>query len=131
MIEAYFSQIEAILCEFPTIRSYTLRKKVYNIKQGFISGSIVFENEYMLDFVEVKDAESSAKLKYRYQYMNKHYEVVFRYDNAPHHRQLKTFPHHKHLPQDIEESGEPNLFDVLLEIAQRERTHKSGELPKY
>ena len=131
MIEAYFSQIEAILCEFPTIRSYTLRKKVYNIKQGFISGSIVFENEYMLDFVEVKDAESSAKLKYRYQYMNQHHEVVFRYDNAPHHRQLKTFPHHKHLPQDIEESGEPNLFDVLLEIAQRERTHKADKLPKY
>ena len=63
MIEAYFFQIEAILYEFPTIRSYTLRKKVYNIKQGFINGSIVFENEYMLDFVEVKDAESSAKLR--------------------------------------------------------------------
>jgi len=28
MIEAYFSQIEAILCEFPTIRSYTLKKDV-------------------------------------------------------------------------------------------------------
>ena len=131
MIEAYFYQIEEILNEFPTIRSYTLRKKVYNVKQGFISGSIVLKNGYMLDFVEVKDAESSAKLKYRYQYMNQHHEVVFRYDNAPHHRQLKTFPHHKHLPKNIEESGEPNLFDVLLEIAQRERTYKADKLPKY
>jgi len=127
MIETYFYQIEAILNEFPTIRSYTLRKKVYNIKQGFISASIVFENGYMLDFVEVKDAESPAKLKYRYQYMNEHHEVIFRYDNAPHHRQLKTFPHHKHLPEDIRESGEPKLFDVLLEIAQREKTYKSDK----
>ena len=31
----------------------------------------------------------------------------------------------------IEKSGEPNLFDVLLEIAQRERTHKSDKFPKY
>jgi len=123
MIEAYFFQIETVLNEFPTIRSYTLKKKVYNIKQGFISGSVVFENGYLLDFAEVKDAERPAKLKYRYQYMNEHNEVVFRYDNAPHHRQLKTFPHHKHLPEDIEESGEPILFDVLLEIAQRERTY--------
>jgi len=85
MIEAYFFQIETVLNEFPTIRSYTLKKKVYNIKQGFISGSVVFENGYLLDFAEVKDAERPAKLKYRYQYMNEHNEVVFRYDNAPHH----------------------------------------------
>ncbi len=123
MIETYFFQIEAILKEFPSIRFYTLRKKIYNINQGFLSGSIVFQNGHLLDFAEVKDVEVLAKIKYRYQYMNERQEVIFRYDNAPHHRHLKTFPHHKHLSDGIEESEEPALFDVLLEIAQRERTN--------
>lgn len=127
MIETYFYQIEAILNEFPTVRFYTLRKKIYNIKQGFLSGSVVFENGHILDFVEVRDAEILAKIKYRYQYMNERHEVIFRYDNAPHHRHLKTFPHHKHLSDVVEESEEPVLFDVLLEIAQRERTYPSDK----
>lgn len=127
MIETYFYQIEKILNEFPSVRFYTLKKKIYNINQGFLNGSIVFHNGYILDFAEVKDAESSAKIKYRYQYMNERHEVIFRYDNAPHHRRLKTFPHHKHLSENVEESEEPVLFDVLLEIAQRERTYPSDK----
>ena len=127
MIETYFYQIEAILNEFPTVRFYTLRKKIYNIKQGFLSGSVVFENGHILDFVEVRDAEILAKIKYRYQYMNERHEVIFQYGNAPHHRNLKTFPHHKHLSDVVEESEEPVLFDVLLEIAQRERSYPSDK----
>jgi hypothetical protein len=44
--------------------------------------------------------------------MDAQQELVFRYDNAP---------HHKHLRQGEQESEEPTLEDVLLEIAQRER----------
>jgi hypothetical protein len=36
MIEGYFSQIERIIQEFPNIRSLSVRKKVYNAKQGYI-----------------------------------------------------------------------------------------------
>jgi hypothetical protein len=121
MIEAYFIQIEQIIQEFPTVCSSTLHQKVYNIKQGYISGSITFENGYRLEFVEVKDIDVKAKIKYRYQYLNDHDEIVFRYDNAPHHRELPTFPHHKHNRDQVEPSQEPTLFDILLEIAQQER----------
>lgn len=52
MIEEYFSQIEHILQEFPNIRSVSVRKKIYNVKQGYIGVSVIFENEYQLDFIE-------------------------------------------------------------------------------
>ena len=108
MIDTYFTQLEQIFQQFPNIRTYTLTKKVYNTKQGFINGLICFENGYRLDFVEVKDTDVRAKIKYRYQYMDRHLELVFRYDNAP---------HHKHLQQEEQESEEPTLGDVLMEIA--------------
>ncbi len=53
--------------------------------------------------------------------MNEDLGMVFRYDNAPHHVEITTFPHHKHEVDDIRASNEPTLYDVLLEIAQKQR----------
>jgi len=108
MIQEYFAQLENILQSFPNIRSYTLKKKVYSVKQGFISGSIIFDNEHTLEFVEVKDADAKDKVKYRYQYVNENQEMIFRYDNAP---------HHKHIRDDVKENPEPDLENILFEIA--------------
>ena len=121
MIEKYFLQIELIVQEFPNIRSLSLTKKIYNARQGFISGSVIFENGYRLDFVEVKNTDKKSKIKYRYQYMNENSEMVFRYDNAPHHSDVKTFPHHKHEIAGIKASDEPSLFDIMTEIAKSQR----------
>lgn len=123
MITAYFSQIENVLQTFPNIRTYTLQTRVYNATQGYISGRIIFENGWRLDFVEVKDTDVVIKVKYRYQCMNEKQALLFRYDNAPHHREIHTFPHHKHSPHQIEESAEPTLYEILLEVADIER-HK-------
>ena len=121
MIEAYFAEIEVIVQGFPSVRSYALRKKVYNRKQGYIGGTIVFENGYRLDFIEVKDIEVTGRAKYRYQCMDEHQALVFRYDNAPHHKHLQTFPHHKHTLSGVQDSSEPTLYDTLLEIARMGR----------
>jgi hypothetical protein len=123
MIEDYFESVEKTIQTFPHVRSYTLSKKVYNTKQGFIRGIILFDDDTRLEFVEVKDVDLSEKIKYRYQYMDdKDHTMVFRYDNAPHHPHIPTFPRHKHVGEgDVKESHEPTLDDVLLEIAQRRR----------
>jgi len=121
MIKTYFLQIEHIVQEFPNIRSLSLRKKIYNAKQGYIGGSVIFEDGYRLDFMEVRDTDAICKVKYRYQYMNEEQSLIFRYDNAPHHPDITTFPHHKHDGNEIKASDEPTLYDVLLEIARRQR----------
>ena len=127
MIEAYFEYVEKTIQAFPHVRSYTLSKKVYNAKQGFIRGIILFDDDTRLEFVEVKDTDVSEKIKYRYQYMDKDHAMVFRYDNAPHHSHIPTFPHHKHVDEEhVKESREPTLDDVLLEIAQRRRLQEQG-----
>jgi hypothetical protein len=53
--------------------------------------------------------------------MDEHQVMIFRYENAPHHAEITTFPHHKHEVDGIKASLEPKLDDVLLEIAQRPR----------
>ncbi len=119
MIEEYFLRTEKVLQDFPNIRSYALNKKIYNNRQGSISGRIVFDTSYLLEFTEVVDTEETGKMKYRYHYMDTSQKLVFRYDNAPHHPQVKSFPHHKYTPRVTKSSEEPTLQGVLLEISKR------------
>ena len=77
MIQTYFADIEKSIQAFPNIRSYALRKKVYNRRQGYIGASILFEDGCRLDFIEVKDVEQVGKIKYRYQYMDKQLALIF------------------------------------------------------
>ena len=121
MIATYFKLIDSLLQDFPIIVSYTLTKKIYNRKQGYIGGSITFENGHRLDFIEVKNVDADGKIKYRYQYMDAQQGLIFRYDNAPHHKHLRTFPHHKHAGGKTQERLEPTLHDVLIEIVQMNR----------
>ena len=48
--------------------------------------------------------------------MDKEGSMVFRYDNAPHHKDVSSFPHHKHLPSNVAESDDKGIMDVLDEI---------------
>ena len=47
--------------------------------------------------------------------MDENYGLKIRWDNAPHHIQIATFPHHKHIEQEdnIHESEEPTIQGIL------------------
>lgn len=47
--------------------------------------------------------------------MNEEGELIFRYDNVPHHSGIATFPHHKHLANTVLESAPVTLRDVVEE----------------
>jgi hypothetical protein len=53
----------------------------------------------------------------RYAYhISKGSELIIRWDNAPHHRRVRTFPHHKHVKEAILESREVVIEDILEEL---------------
>jgi hypothetical protein len=57
--------------------------------------------------------------KYRLHYMNSAGQMLFRYDNSPHHPEIDSHPHphHKHTPDKIGPSNIPSINDVLKEIS--------------
>jgi hypothetical protein len=49
----------------------------------------------------------------RYAYhISKGSELIIRWDNAPHHKQIKTYPHHKHINENVLESREVTIDDI-------------------
>ena len=95
-----------------------------------MNGVLYFADNSRLEFTErvVIRGYHPFKERYRYQYLRDD-ETVFRYDNAPHHLHLPTFPHHKHGRDTVVASSEPTLQQVLAEIAEKKITglvHLSG-----
>ena len=50
---------------------------------------------------------------YSYYWLRSDETIIMGWDNAPHHKEIKTFPHHRHMGNKIEPSQEKNLRDVL------------------
>src|SRR3990172_9382704 len=83
----------------------------------FLNGKVELFNDTTIEFTESITPE---RHRYRYQYMKKDGDLIFRYDNVPHHRQLSTFPHHKHYPNRVVESKPVDfrhcIDEVIMEI---------------
>lgn len=55
--------------------------------------------------------------KYSYHYQDKKERLIFRYDMAPHHKEIDTFPHHKHTHTNrVIKADDPSLAKILDEI---------------
>ena len=50
---------------------------------------------------------------YSYYWLRPDETVIIGWDNAPHHRGVKTFPHHKHIGNRIEDSQERTMNQVI------------------
>ena len=77
----------------------------YKAKLELINSTNLFIREYI----------SSTEHIYSYHWQDMNEKLIIRWDNSPHHKNLKTFPHHKHTPE-IEESYETNVNDLTKYI---------------
>jgi hypothetical protein len=79
---------------------------------------IRFPKGYMLEWNEAIIAEkrSVEHLGYRYHFQDRDNNLIFRYDNTPHFPDLKTFPNHKHFPDNVIAADRPSVNEVLEEV---------------
>lgn len=54
--------------------------------------------------------------KYSYHWQKKDGEVIVRWDNKPHWKDIKTFPHHKHERGKVLSCHRINIIEVIKEI---------------
>ena len=54
--------------------------------------------------------------KYSYHWQNKAGKMLIRWDNSPHWKNIKTFPHHKHIGSKVLASSRATIDEVLREI---------------
>jgi len=117
MIYDYFSKVQRKL---EAIKWIVIEQSVnfsfVSDEMGIITGKLVFIDYSILEFMElisVKEAE------YRFQYMDKDKDLICRWDSAPHHKEISTFPYHLHTKREVKESKKVGFIDVLDTITEK------------
>jgi len=118
LIAEYFHGIESRILECIYVVESAIVKDQRSYHIGIIEGNIVFTDNSALHFIQFVNVKGGTELyKYSYHYQDSNGDLIFRYDMAPHHKELRTFPHHKHTERDkVIESACPTLEQVFDEI---------------
>lgn len=91
------------------IKNYEILGYKFSSNFLYMKAKLSFINN---DSLYVKEFISTIEYSYSFHWQNQNGELITRWDNAPHHKNIKTYPHHKHATK-IEESYETTLFEVI------------------
>ena len=120
LIEEYLAQIKRIIAQSYFILDAHVSFDKRSLYIAVIEGRLTFFDNselHLMEFVNVKTKKD--KYKYSYHYQDKTGSLIFRYDMAPHHKNIPTFPHHKHTADGkVIEAELPDLSSILDEIEQ-------------
>jgi len=119
VIRKFVENIERAISLNAAVLSSSIQKHFGpNNDTVYLKGSILFIDSSTLDIaIFAKESLKTISVeKYRFHYLDKHGQMLFRYDNAPHHHELSSFPHHKHIGNRTISSSQHGLKDILNEI---------------
>lgn len=111
MIHDYFSKVQKKLdASRWIIIEQSVNFNFVSDEMGIITGKLVFIDNSILEFMELV---SKKEAEYRFQFMDKNKDMLFRWDSAPHHKEIATFPYHVHISKGVKESNKVNLVEIL------------------
>lgn len=114
MIGEYFSKVKAYLIISPVIKSYTINKEFVKELEGYIRIKAILKNEDLLEILIYARINGDLKTgKYSFHWQNKDKKLIKRWDNAPHHQELETFPDHLHKGEAVYPHHTITFFQVL------------------
>ncbi len=118
MIEDYFEFLKKVAKKNPSVKNLRLVRELVGINRGFIRFVIELRDNSELHVFEYVDS-SLHRIDYSYHWQDKEKILIIRWDNAPHHPEIGTFPHHVHDGDDIKPSDEPTFVEILKKIGDK------------
>ncbi len=117
-VEDYFNGVRQLIDHAPEAAIERYEEQILSESRGVLRIRLRFPDKALLEISEaiVIVAGEPQWIAYRYHYQGPLAEVVFRYDNAPHHPEIPTHPGHKHSGDQVLGSPHPSIDQVLLEV---------------
>jgi len=115
LIHDYFANVQQKIIEIQAlIKDSEIEFRVISSEMGMVKGRLIFIDDTILDFRELLGEQDHD---YRFQWMMWDYTLISRWDSSPHHKELKTFPFHRHTDKGtIVDSKEIDLLWLLDEV---------------
>ena len=123
VIESYMDDIEMLFFSSPVVSEYFIRERDIREREGYIRiKAQLFNNDVLEAFEFVTMINDNIRAStYRLQWQFADGQLKKRWDNAEHHREISTFPHHVHIGVSGKvESSEAMSIQIMLEFIERE-----------
>ncbi len=114
----YFQRHKQSIASNPIIFSWEYQEDIRTSVEGFFKARLNLIDDSILDFREYVNIKKNKITRYTYSFhYHKLQQLIFRYDNTPHHPHISSFPYHKHLSSgEVIDCLEPTLASILNEI---------------
>lgn len=122
MIEDYFDGLLQELIISHAVSSFNVLKQVTGDEEGFIRIKCTLNDSAILEFAEYVTARRNRIHieTYSYHWQSADGQLIKRWDNVPHHKEVKTFPRHIHLTDDkVVSSPVVDIRKVLADIEKK------------
>lgn len=120
VIKRFVENIDKTIASSSIVLSSNIQKHfIPDGKAVYFKGNVIFVDFSVLEIAMFVSESNDALTieKYRLHYMNSNGQMLFRYDNAPHHPEITSHPRHKHISNKVIPTAESSLKDVLKEIS--------------
>ena len=111
----YLESVEKVIhrCRHAYVEQYT--EEILTPERANLRIRIRFEQGHLLEINEavVVVEDALVPLDYRYHCQDVQNHLIFRYDSTPHFPDLSSFPHHKHIPDDVIASEKPTIEQAV------------------
>ncbi len=101
------------------LKSLSLLTRILSNSYGFrrnIPKTAVLKENCLLYITELHTKDYQ---KYSYHYQKNDGDLIARWDNKPHWRDMSTYPHHKHENDQVSPSHRVTIVDVLDQIEKK------------
>jgi hypothetical protein len=86
-------------------------------EECYISGMLTLNGAYELHIAAyVVTKPEFKRLKYRFHLQSADKKLIARWDNAPHHPEVKTYPDHLHVGENIKPNPAVDIEQVLKAV---------------
>jgi hypothetical protein len=95
----YLDALERLFLLSPVVLSFSVREREERLEEGFIRIRAMLSNGDLMEAFEfvVADADAIQTQTYRIHWQSGDGRLKRRWDNARHHEEIPTSPHHVHL----------------------------------
>lgn len=118
-ITEYFAQLLDEIDKSNWVIHEELAFRQIDIQEGYIKGKLYLYSGFTLHVAEYVAIQAGVPQisKYRYHLQDRDDNFIARWDNAPHHQEIPTYPFHKHCQNgEIISSLEMDIPRVLIEL---------------
>lgn len=109
-----FGRIIEILEKNPIVADYEIHQLIEERSASFLRVEVTLLDGSHLFIKELLFPDGS---KYSYHWQSADEGFMIRWDNAPHHPEIVTYPDHKHVDEEVFSSNRISVEEVLSAIA--------------